>query len=74
MHNRFISHMQGSSFANCKALYSSLLPSDSKKMMENESPVKMHFISNQFVGGVHYIMTLFIMPFELYQLLWRKVG
>jgi hypothetical protein len=34
--------------------------------MENESPVKMHFISHQFVRRVHYIMTPFIMPFELY--------
>jgi hypothetical protein len=37
-------------------------------MMETgDSLVKMHFISNQFVGGVHYIMTPFIMPFEPYR-------
>jgi hypothetical protein len=37
-------------------------------MMETgNSPVKMHFISNQFVGGVYYIMTPFIMPFEPYR-------
>jgi hypothetical protein len=59
--------MQGSSFANCRALHSSLLSGDSKKMMENESPVKVHFISNQFVGGVYYILTPFIMPFEPYR-------
>jgi hypothetical protein len=59
--------MQESSFANCKALHSFLFPGDSKKMIENESLIKLHFISNQFVGGVHYIMTPFIMPFELYR-------
>jgi hypothetical protein len=59
--------MQGSCFANCRASHSSLLPGDSKKMMENESPVKVHVISNQFVGGVYYVLTPFIMPFDPYR-------
>jgi hypothetical protein len=42
-------------------------------MMETgNNPVKMHFISNQFVGGVYYIMTPFIMPFEPYGFVMEK--
>jgi hypothetical protein len=31
------------------------------------SPVKVHFMSTQFVGGMQYISQNFILPFEPYR-------
>jgi hypothetical protein len=36
------------------------------------SPVKVHFMSTQFVGGMQYISRNFILPFELYRMVMEE--